>query len=196
VLLVVGGHSRSIGKTSVVCGIIRALPEFNWTAVKITQFGHNVCSHEGQACDCADPRHPVALSEERGLHAQSDSGRFLTSGAKQAFWLRTPAGRLAEALPRLRRILTAGHNAILESNSVLGFLKPDLCIMVLDGAVADFKPTSRRFLDRADFLVRTSDAPLAWPDVPASLVRSKPVFFAPAPAYESPALSAAILSLA
>jgi len=33
-VVVVGGHSRNIGKTSVVCGIVRALPDRH----------HGVCS--------------------------------------------------------------------------------------------------------------------------------------------------------
>ena len=41
-LIVVGGHSRSVGKTSVVAGLIAALPEFGWTAVKITQYGDGI----------------------------------------------------------------------------------------------------------------------------------------------------------
>jgi cobyrinic acid a,c-diamide synthase len=32
-LIVVGGHSRSVGKTSVVAGLIAALPEFHWSAM-------------------------------------------------------------------------------------------------------------------------------------------------------------------
>jgi hypothetical protein len=183
-LVVVGGHSRNIGKTSVVCGIIRGLPDLNWTAIKITQYGHGVCSHEGELCECADPIHPIAISEERAASG-TDSGRFLAAGARHAYWVRTPAGGLGEAMPRLRRVLGKAEHAIVESNSLLQFLKPDLCLMVVDGAVADFKLTSRRFLDRAHALVVTSDAPLDWPDVPASLYRSKPRFLAPAPHYEN-----------
>jgi hypothetical protein len=191
-LIVVGGHSRNIGKTSVVCGIIRGLPELNWTAIKITQYGHGVCSHEGEPCECADPRHPVAISEEHGTAPASDSGRFLRAGARRAFWVRTPAGSLAEAMPRLRRMLTQAEHAIVESNSLLQFIRPDLYLMAVDGAVADFKPSSRRFLDRADALIVTSGAPLAWPEVSAALYGSKPRFSAPAPLYESPSLNAAI----
>jgi hypothetical protein len=186
-LVVVGGHSRNVGKTSVVCGIIRGLPELNWTAIKITQYGHGVCSHEGEPCECADLVHPVAISEER--HASvTDSGRFLAAGARQAFWVRTPSGGLGEAMPRLRRLLNRAEHAIVESNSLLQFMKPGICLMVVDGAVADFKPTSRRFLDRADALVVTSDAPPAWPEIPASLYRSKARFFAPPPHYENAVL--------
>jgi hypothetical protein len=187
-LIVVGGHSRNIGKTSVVCGIIRGLPEWNWTAIKITQYGHGVCSHEGEPCECADPRHPVAFSGEHGAAPKTDSGRFLAAGARRAFWVRTAAGSLAEAMPRLRRIVNQAENAVIESNSLLQFMRPDLYLMTVDGGVADFKTTSRRFLDRADALIVTSGMPLAWPGVSASLYGSKPRFFAPAPLYEDPCL--------
>jgi dethiobiotin synthetase len=50
-IVVVGGHTRNIGKTSVVAGLVRALPEMRWTAFKITQFGHGVCSANGEPCD-------------------------------------------------------------------------------------------------------------------------------------------------
>jgi hypothetical protein len=194
-LVVVGGHSRNIGKTSVVCGIIRALPAANWTAIKITQYGQGVCSHEGQPCDCADPIHPIAISEEHGNAGETDSGRFLVSGARQAYWLRTPAGKLGDAMPRVRRMMESAENLIVESNSLLRFVRPDFCLMVLDGTVKDFKPTSRRFLDRADALVATSDAALAWPDVPASLITGKPLFRAFAPRYESAELIEALVQI-
>jgi hypothetical protein len=187
-LVIVGGHSRNIGKTSVVCGIIRQMPECHWIAIKITQYGHGVCSHEGEPCECADPRHPVAMSEEKGADPTTDSGRFLAAGAERAYWLRTPAGGLGEAMPKLRQSIAGAANVIVESNSLLQFLKPHRCLMVMDGAVPDFKPTSRRFLDRADALVVTSSAPLAWRDLPASLFNHKPRFHAPAPAYQSPEL--------
>ena len=51
-LVVVGGHSRNIGKTSVVAGLIRKLRDHKWTAVKITQYGHGVCSKNGEDCGC------------------------------------------------------------------------------------------------------------------------------------------------
>jgi hypothetical protein len=187
-LVIVGGHSRNIGKTSVACGIVRSLPDWHWTAVKITQFGHGTCSRNGEPCPCEDPVHPVAISQEGGDDLTTDSGRFLASGATRAFWARTAAGGLNEALPRLRKLIAESENVIIESNSILRFLKPDYYAMVVDGSVPDFKPTSLRFLDRAHALVVTSAAPLAWPDVPQSLLRNKLKFAALAPGYGSPAL--------
>lgn len=187
-LVVVGGHSRNIGKTSVVCGIIRGLPEFDWTAIKITQYGHGVCSRDGAECGCADRDHKIALSEEREPDPKTDSGRYLEAGARRSFWLRTPAGELAEAMPQLRRLLATGPNVIVESNSILGLVRPDVCLMVLDGNVRDFKISSLRYLDRVGGLVFSSAAQPPWPEVVALLRRRRPSFFAPAPAYTSPEL--------
>lgn len=191
-VVVVGGHSRNIGKTSVVCGVIRGLPEWNWTALKITQYGHGICSRDGEACDCSDPAHPIAVSQETGATPSTDSGRFLAAGAARAFWVRTPSGELNAAMPRVRRLLAESENVIIESNSILRFVQPDFCAMVLDGGVADFKPTSLRFLDRANVLVITGDADPAWPQVSASLLRNKPRFAAPPPSYENAEFIAAI----
>jgi hypothetical protein len=184
-LVVVGGHSRNIGKTSVVAGIIRRLRDQRWTAVKITQFGHGVCSHHGEACGCeTEPEHPFALSEEYEP-SRTDSGRFLAAGAERSLWLRTPMGELARAKSTLTKITASGRNTIIESNSVLEFVNPDVFLMVLDFSCGDFKPSSLRFLARADAFVvvdRGMSAPM-WEDVSRGLWDHKPQFLVKPPVY-------------
>jgi hypothetical protein len=149
-IIVVGGHSRNVGKTSVVAGLITALREYDWTAAKITQHGHGICSANGEPCDCATGDHSWAISEERDRSGKSDTSRFLVAGASRVFWVRTEQGRLAEAMPALRERLGGASNVILESNSVLKFVRPDLYLTVLDPSTQDFKNSAREFLDRAD----------------------------------------------
>jgi len=174
-LIVVGGHSRSVGKTSVVAGLISALSEFRWTAVKITQYGHGICSANGELCDCATDDHSWAVSEERDRSGQSDSSRFLVAGAERSLWVRTRQGFLAEAMPRLREELAKGENAILESNSVIRFLRPDLYVTVLDPATPDFKLSAQDFLDRADLiLLHEHSSQPAWDSVSLRPVSDKP----------------------
>lgn len=152
-LIVVGGHSRNIGKTSVVEGLIRALPELSFAAVKITQYGHGICSNHGKTCGCeADADHPFALSEEYEPSG-TDSGRFLAAGARRSFWLRTRAGELSAAAAPLKKLMAQNENVIAESNSLLELAKPDLYLVTLDFACADFKSSSARYLDRADAFV-------------------------------------------
>src|SRR6185436_11792503 len=110
--VVIGGHPRNIGKTSVVAGIITALREFDWTAVKITQFGHGVCSISAEPCDCAlnEKEHSWSLDEEPDRSGQTDSSRFLVAGARRSLWVRTKQGMLAEAMPALRNALASTEN--------------------------------------------------------------------------------------
>jgi hypothetical protein len=186
-IIVIGGHSRSVGKTSVVAGLISALREFEWTAVKITQYGHGVCSGNGEACDCATGDHSWAISEERDRSGESDTSRFLVAGAVHSLWVRTEQGRLAEAMPALRRRLEAARNVIIESNSVLKFLRPDLYLTVLDPATADFKISAQEFLDRADAVIlhEAAGGP-TWQAVSLKPVAERPVFRITPPEYVTP----------
>lgn len=186
-VIVVGGHSRNIGKTSVVAGLIAAFPERHWLAVKITQYGHGVCSANGEPCDCqpgAD-EHEWAITEERDPSSASDTSRFLVAGAVQSLWVRARQGRLAEAMPRLRERIASSmaqgaENLVVESNSVMRFLAPDLYLSVLDYGTADFKQSAREFLDRADAVLLHSESRELlpnWQNVSARLFAGTPAFW-------------------
>jgi hypothetical protein len=185
--LLIGGHSRNVGKTSVVAGLIAALPEFHWTAAKITQYGHGICSANGEPCDCSTADHAWAITEERSRAGDSDTSRFLAAGAEKVFWVRTEQGRLAEAMPAFRRRLAGAENVILESNSILKFLRPDLYLTILDPSTSDFKTSAREFLGRADAVIlhQTSTVP-AWQDVSLKPVANRPTFTIAPPPYLTP----------
>ena len=187
-VIVIGGHTRSIGKTQLVCDVIAAFPNANWIAGKITQYGHGVCAQNGEDCDCAPTEHVCALDWELHADTGTDSSRFLAAGARRSFWLRTKQGFLAEGLPLLRAAIQESQTAsygeqptlILESNSLLQFLKPSLYFAVLDPSKEDFKDSARAALDRADALVLRGTqeafcaAAPAWTQLPSRLLREKP----------------------
>jgi molybdopterin-guanine dinucleotide biosynthesis protein len=187
-LIVVGGHTRSIGKTQLVCDLIAALPSAKWVAGKITQYGHGVCATNGHDCDCAPTEHVVALDWESNRAGGTDSARFLQAGAARSFWLRTKQGYLAEGMPPLRDALASsansglsdGLNVIVESNSLLQFVKPSLYVTVFDAARDDCKDSARQMLDRADVFVfrrgleDANPANPPWMQLPAQLLRQKP----------------------
>ena len=183
-IVVVGGHSRSVGKTSVVAGLIAALPEFEWTALKITQYGHGICSANGAACDCATDDHSWAVTEDWDRSGESDSSRFLLAGAARSLWVRTQQGRLAEAMPSIRKHIADAANVIIESNSVMKFLRPDLYLAVLDPGTADFKQSAQQVLDRADAVVlHETSGQVAWTGVSLKPVSQRPVFQIRPPSY-------------
>jgi hypothetical protein len=207
-LVVVGGHTRSIGKTQLVCDIIAAFPKTEWIAGKITQYGHGVCAQNGENCDCAPEEHVCALDWETRSDTGTDSARFLAAGAKRAFWLRTKQGYLAEGMPLLRKALeevalrfssaqasgqrrvaskdereaseSVSAAVILESNSLMQFVKPSLYFAVIDPLKDDFKESAQIALDRAQALVLrdtlAGDGPPAplWLRLPTKLLQEKP----------------------
>ena len=206
-VIVVGGHTRNGGKTQLVCDVIAAFPEVNWVAGKITQYGHGVCAQNGHDCDCAPEEHICAIEWETSAVSGTDSARFLAAGAKKSFWLRTKQGFLAEGLPLLRESLdeamrglgcgdevgekrtapsanlrasTNGCVTIIESNSLMGFIKPSLYLAVVDPTKEDFKDSARAALDRADVIVLRGEPSIhggeepVWMKFPAKLLREKP----------------------
>jgi hypothetical protein len=81
----------------------------------------------------------------------------LAAGAKRSYWVRTAQGELAKAMPAIQRRISEAENAILESNSILKFIQPDLYLTVLDPATEDFKASAREFLNRADAIILHGD---------------------------------------
>ncbi len=187
-IVVIGGHSRNVGKTSVVAGLIAALPEKQWTAMKITQYGHGICSKNGDVCHCATDDHSWAISEEKDRSGETDTSRFLAAGAVRVWWARTEQGRLAEAMPTIRRRLAESENVILESNSIMKFVKPRLYLTVLDPENEDFKRSAQEFLDRADGIIlhKQDLGQFAWKQVSLKPAAGIPIFEITPPNYVTP----------
>jgi hypothetical protein len=187
-VVVIGGHSRKVGKTSVVAGLISALPDLHWTALKITQHGHDIPAN-GEAGESAAGIPSWAVSEETDRSGESDTSRFLAAGAAHSWWVRTAPGRLADAIPRIRQILAGAENAVVESNSILHFLQPDLYLTVLDPQTADFKASAQEFLDRTDAVLlhaTPGTAVPAWERISLKLPANRPVFTIHPPQYVTP----------
>ncbi len=125
------------------------------------------------------------MTEEKDRTGKSDSSRFLVAGAKRSFWVRTAQGELGQAMPAIRRRLDESENAILESNSILKFIQPDLYISVLDPATEDFKNSAQRFLNRADAIILHNhrDSNARWTEVSLNSISDKPVFTIAPPPY-------------
>jgi hypothetical protein len=87
----------------------------------------------------------------------------------------------------LRHRLEGARNVIMESNSVLKFLRPDLYLTVLDPSTADFKTSAREFLDRANAMIlHESPAAAAWQAVSLKPLAERPMFRITPPTYITP----------
>jgi hypothetical protein len=85
--------------------------------------------------------------------------------------------------------MAAAGNVIMESNSVLEFLQPDLYLTVLDPATADFKNSARQFLDRASAVILHNGNGGAWQGVSLEAAEQRPVFRIAPPPYVTPEIA-------
>ena len=173
-IVVVGGQARNVGKTSLLANLIKAMPERRWTAVKITQHEHDLPSEAS-----------YVIREERDATGDSDTARYLRAGARRALLLSARPGCLADAIPALRRELGRADDVILESNSVLEFLEPDVYLAVLDPAIVDFKSSARQFLQQASAVVLNEPQRknFRWDKTLLEQVMRKPIFRVRPPHY-------------
>jgi hypothetical protein len=178
-VVVVGGHSRKIGKSSVVAGLIRPLRRAEWTAIKVTAHLHD-----------ADSVEAGFVVHEEAFATSTDSGRYLAAGAVRSFWISASSGAMERAAQEVRRIAAAARNTIIESNSILEFLEPDLFLVVIDPTVEEWKDSARRQLKRADALVVVG--PNQAPSSGLPLAGDRIQFTVLAPDYESPDLVALV----
>jgi hypothetical protein len=177
-LVVVGGQARKVGKTSVIVGLIRGLHTLAWTAVKISHHAGDVGPQGTPWADDLPAHLDFLLSEETDPEGHRDTSLYLAAGARRALWLRARGGRLAQALPELLKALEGDEHVIMESNSLLAFVKPAIFLFVMDEARGELKASARQFLPRADALVTMGAKAKGrvWPGISLRMPEDKLVF--------------------
>jgi len=143
-IIVVGGGGRGAGKTALVCGLMRALPEIKWTAVKITTHEH------GKAA--------TPVWEETTPGQETDTARYLAAGARRAL-LVTPGGMgpdedsLGPIVEQILQECPAAGGVIFESNSLLTHLRPAVCLCAATSPWTEMKASYDLVLEHADAMV-------------------------------------------
>ena len=125
-IIVVGGAGRGAGKTALICGLIRALPDHSWTAVKITTHAHGY----------SEP-----VFEETLAGQGTDTARYLAAGAKRALLVTAHEDELGAFVRKILEERGPQQHLLFESNSVLRYLRPDLCFAVATNLKGSSKPS-------------------------------------------------------
>ncbi len=171
-IVVIGSHSHKIGKTSIVCAILRGTPEIRWTAVKISSNGRGLSAG-------------FESFEENAPSETCDTGRYLAAGAAEAYWLRASDADMGRAAAFVRALAADGRAMIVESNRIVERVRPDLYALALDYSVDDFKDSARRLFVRADayLRVRSDIRRPRWDNVPVERLSGCPVYDVAPPDY-------------
>lgn len=174
-LIVVGGISPNVGRSQLVCDIIRAFPKINWIAGKVTQ-----------AVDV-----PCAITWETQDNSATSVAPFLAVGASRSFELHANCDSVADCLRVFRHALSDSLSTatdrrkravIIESDLQIQFLKPSLYFAVIDPDNEDFSEASQAALESANALVLRTKTPVdpnqppapLWMKVPPKLLQQRP----------------------
>ncbi len=157
-IIVVGGSNRGVGKTALVCGLIAALPEYRWTAVKISTHEHAqpaLPTRQSLPVSASAPPAPSRASAFRHLFDKktvpalkpeptpgagpiweetmpgpfTDTARYLAAGAARALLVSAPDD-LSDPLNQLWPRFGRGTNFIFESNRIVHHVRPDACLLI------------------------------------------------------------------
>src|SRR3954469_7843400 len=145
-IVAVGGFTSNSGKTTLVCELLRRLR--GWEAIKVSRGHYRSCGRDPHAC-CVSPllgEEPVVRSGRAETYAPGkDTGRYWDAGASEVHWAIVTDKQVGEGVrAALGRVKAGG--VLIEGNSLLRHVEPDLFLMVARPDVLKIKPTARRAL--------------------------------------------------
>lgn len=133
IVIGIGGSRSNIGKTTVATAILNRLK--GWGAIKYTKTAI----------------YSSIIDDVRTLLVKGkDTGRFFESGASVVLWVQSPRSGLSELMPVALDRVSDLEGIILEGNSAIESVNPDIIVFVTERDISRIKESGKRILDRAD----------------------------------------------
>jgi len=148
----IGGAYSGSGKTRIASCLLEILR--GWGAIKYTR-----TSLYSSITD-----DPSVLSEQG-----KDTRRFLDAGAERVIWVQSPPADLAAILPMALDKLSSLKGILIEGNSAITVLQPDIIIFVCG-------EDSQRFKDSAYTILRNSHVVIYHVTLPDGVPNSAKIF--------------------
>jgi len=130
----IGGAHSKVGKTTIVCQILKRLS--GWGAIKYTKTSFYSA---------------IIDSPEVLRQPNKDTKRFIDAGAIDVLWVQSPPKGLIEVVEIAIDKLSHLKGIILEGNSAIETLRPDIVMFVSGDGV--LKKGSERILKMADAVI-------------------------------------------
>ena len=150
VVIGVGGFTSDVGKTTLMCELLRAFP--GWEAIKTTRGHYRSCGKDPHACCVSHllSDEPVVRSgREETYEAGKDTGRYWDAGASNVHWLIATDSQVEKGIQEaLARVKSPG--VFVEGNSFAQFVRTDYFVMVRRSDDDKIKSSARRALDHTN----------------------------------------------
>lgn len=141
---IAGSHS-GVGKTTMATALLKefqSLPpnpkKKRWGAIKYTKTAFYSSIIDDKAI----------LSDK-----EKDTGRLLDAGAEEVLWMQSPEAEIQGVLSIAMDRLSYLDGIIIEGNTAIEFLKPDIVIFI-ENPDSKIKPSAERVLKQADIIIK------------------------------------------
>jgi len=158
IVSVTGAHS-GVGKTSLCSILLHHLKGFG--AIKFTKTALYVS---------------VIDDHDIITHKNKDTAVLSEAGAERVVWIKSPADELDHALDRAIGMMNGLRGVIIEGNSPLNFLKPDLIIFVI-GYDGEMKRSALKACKKADVVVVNAGNSISYPPSLLNLLHNNVILF-------------------
>jgi uridine kinase len=140
----IGGAHSKVGKTTIACQILKRLS--GWGAIKYTKTSFYTS---------------IVDSPEILKQKNKDTNRLLDAGAQDVLWVQSPPECLKEVLQIAVDRLSYLKGIIIEGNSAIEALKPDIVVFVSGNE--GLKRGAEKILSMANTVIFDKDPPKGTP---------------------------------
>jgi len=138
-IVLIGGAYSGCGKTTFGTGLLKSLGR-GWAVIKYTKTGFYSS---------------IITNKEIISQEDKDTARYGKAGAEEVLWLQSPPENLQEMLSMGINRLSNFRGIIIEGNSPIEFLRPDVVVFV-DGYERPPKKSSGLVREKANIIVNPS----------------------------------------
>jgi uridine kinase len=145
IIIGIGGAHSGAGKTNIACQILEK--STGWGAIKYTK----------TSLYCSIIEDTKIISEEG-----KDTKKLLDSGAEKVLWVQASYDNLTDTLQIAIESLSYLKGIVIEGNSPIEILKPDIVVFVYGGK-GELKKGAEKILEIADVVVFDKEPPAETP---------------------------------
>jgi hypothetical protein len=148
-MLMIGGSGRNVGKTTLICAIIRkfapAVPIIGLKVTSIRPGEEDFHGHHEQPLE-GDFR----IFEETNSASAKDTAKMLKAGAKKVYFIQSTDEQMQLAMDAFFKLIDKHNIIICETRSLRRLIRPGIFIMITDPSHKDFKSRAVEFENLAD----------------------------------------------
>lgn len=165
-IIAVGGTCSNSGKTNLAVSLLKYLKESRRREqpAKTGRTYGRYCDNFGKWGAIKYTRTVLYASivDDKAVLSQNDkdTGRFIDAGAEDVVWVKAPYKDLEEILPIALNRLYDLDGIIVEGNSVIEFLKPDIVIFIFGNNKELWKTGIEKHAGKADIIIYEKESEL------------------------------------